>query len=207
MQLDSAAALRMFRDALAPCSPNATLTGQTLSSGSLPTCPLPAPTHPAAAAQRKAGLRPAAGTAAMPGARHRQQAGAVRHPRAPATSARVGYFDAARRNPYAQSMRLLAHDNAASPPPRHAAEPLATRCAIPDGPTVGNQTIGLPAHLQPPPRSAISTLPATTRTPRGRARWHSTAPPRCRPALRSNRVNRRKARGLARYRPATWVTV
>ncbi len=144
MQLVSATALEMFRDALAPRSPNATLTGQTLSSGSLPTRPLTAPTHPAAAAQRKASLRPAAGTTALPEARHRQQAGAVRHPRPPATSARAGHFDAARRNPYAQRMRLLAHDDAASPPPRHAVDPLAAPSAIRDEPTVGDHTIGLP---------------------------------------------------------------
>jgi hypothetical protein len=182
MHLVSAAALEIFTDAPARRSPNATLIGQALSSGGLPACPWRAPTSPAVAAQRKAGLREAAGTTAPPEAQQCQEPGTIRRPRAPATSAPLRLFDSPRRNAYTQSTgtqstgtqstgtqstgthstdahstdthspATWAADEVASTPARSAVGLRVTPSAIRDEPTVGNKAVGLPRARAPSAR-------------------------------------------------------
>src|SRR5580700_10532593 len=167
MHLVSAAALEIFTDAPARRSPNATLIGQALSSGGLPACPWRAPTSPAVAAQRKAGLREAAGTTAPPEAQQCQEPGTIRRPRAPATNAPVRLFDSPRRNAYTQSTgthstdahstdthspATWAADEVASTPTRSAVGLRVTPSAIRDEPTVGNKAVGLPRARAPSAR-------------------------------------------------------
>jgi hypothetical protein len=61
-------------------------------------------------------------------------------PHAPATAARLGHFDPARRNPYAQRTRTLEPDDAASTTARHTAGPRKTPATIRDEPTARIQT-------------------------------------------------------------------
>jgi len=212
MQIVSASAVEMFCDALATRSPNATPTGRRLSTGGLPTCPWPAATNPAATTQRKAGAKQQA-------QRRRRRCGNASSPEPSAIPAhlppvlRSGFSTraaatrtprgCARWHPTARHLhRFAMRTSRARRLPQSATnQPSETR-----PPTS-------PAHVQPTPRLAISILPAATRTPRGPALPAATPAPRaspgshraklrrCRPARRSNRVKRRKARGFAPWTP------
>jgi len=179
MQFDSAAPLKIFSEALAPHLPNATLTGQRLSSGGLPICPCPAPTSPAVAAQRKAGLREAAGTTAPTEARQCQQPGAIRRHRAPATRAPVPLFDSARRNPYAQRTRPLAPDHAA--PARRPVGLRPAPAAIGPRPAIAGRAIDFPHK---PATCAHGVLNGSAH----RGRSSAMASAMCRPSRRPQGV-------------------
>ena len=188
MQLVSAAAPKMFSDALATRSPSATLNGQRLSSGGLPTFPWPAPANSAASAQRKDALCPAAGTTARPQVRRRLRAGAIRRPRAPTTSAPVRLFDPRRHDAYAQGTDTQSTDTQRTGPPaadeiaptsvRHADGPRVTPSAIRYEPAVGNQTIRLPRAHRRRPDCPFRFSPPQPRRPEERAHWQPTMPRR-----------------------------
>ena len=151
MQLVSAAAPKMFSDALATHSPTATLNGQRPSSGGLPTSPWPAPTNSAASAQRKAALCPAAGTTARPQVRRRLGAGAFRRPRAPATSAPVRLFDPRRHDAYAQGTDTQSTDTQSTD--TQSTDTQSTDTQSTDTQSTGTQRTGPPAADQIAPTS------------------------------------------------------
>ena len=132
--------------------------------------------------------------------------------RTPATAVGVGHFDPARRNAYARSMRPLAPGDGVLAPPRHAAGPCVTPCAVQDEPTVRNQTTNLPraratraqaGHFNPPRRNpyAQGTRPMAP-DDAASAPTRSAVGPRATPsAIRHQRTVRKQTIDLPRARP------